>query len=67
LEESHENHMSAKQFKDDIDGHAKEAAEHYQTALEIEEAAIKTMDQAKLDKYDVEKLKALKLEVEEHV
>jgi hypothetical protein len=40
LEDQEENQMTAKQFEDVIDGHAKEAAMHYMAVMEIKEGGL---------------------------
>ena len=57
MSDASENHLNAKEYRDAIGDHATTAADHYMIAMNIKEEATKTLEAAKLDKGDVDKLK----------
>jgi hypothetical protein len=58
--------MNANQFKGTIDGHAKAAAEHYMTVMDIKEDGTKTLEAAIADKDDLDKLLVHKEVAKQH-
>jgi hypothetical protein len=57
LSDASENHLNAKEYRDAIGGHATTAADHYMIVMNVKEEAVKTLEAAKLDEGNVDKLK----------